>query len=48
MAKLNRLQDVYRLPGFVPCTKVRGVFGDPYAVIITLQHRRKTRCGICG
>lgn len=41
MAKLKRLQDVYRFPGFVPSPKVRGLFGDRYAVVITLQRRRK-------
>jgi hypothetical protein len=41
MAKLKRLQDVYRFPGFLPCPKVRGLFGDPYALVITLQRRRK-------
>jgi len=43
MAKLKRLQDIYRFPGFVPRLKVRGIFGDPYAVVITLQRRRKKR-----
>jgi len=29
--------------------KVRGVFGDPLAVVITLQRRRKkTLCGVCA
>jgi hypothetical protein len=49
MAKLKRLRDIYRFPGFVPRPKVRGIFGDPRAVVITLQRRRKkTLCGICG
>jgi len=41
MAKLKRLLDIYRFPGFVPQTKVRGIFGDPLAVVITLRRRRK-------
>jgi hypothetical protein len=41
MGKIKRLQDVYRFPGFVPLAQVRGVFGDPYAVVITLRRRRK-------
>jgi hypothetical protein len=41
MAKLKRLQDIYRFPGFTPTAKVRGVFGDPWAVVITLRRRRK-------
>jgi hypothetical protein len=43
MGKLKRLQDVYRFPGFVPLAGVRGVFGDPWAVVITLHRRRKKR-----
>ena len=43
MGKLKRLQDVYRFPGFVPLAGVRGVFGDPWAVVITLRRRRKKR-----
>lgn len=41
MAKLTRLLDIYRFPGFVPRPQVRGVFGDPLAVVISLQRRRK-------
>src|SRR6476646_2599928 len=43
MAKLKRLSDIYRFPGFVPRPKLRGIFGDPLAVVITLQRRRKKR-----
>ena len=43
MGKLRRLQDIYRFPGFVPMAEVRGIFGDPYAVVITLRRRRKKR-----
>jgi hypothetical protein len=43
MAKLKRLQDIYRFPGFAPLAQVRGVFGDPWAVVITLRRRRKKR-----
>lgn len=41
MAKLKRLQDIYRFPGFTPTAEVRGVFGDPWAVVIALRRRRK-------
>jgi hypothetical protein len=41
MSKTRRLKDVYRFPGFVPFSNVHGIFGDPYAVIITLRRRRK-------
>jgi hypothetical protein len=41
MAKFNLLQDLYRFPGFLPVARVRGIFGDPHAVVITLKRRRK-------
>src|SRR5215472_11176488 len=41
MATFKLLQDLYRFPGFVPQTRIRGFFGDPHAVVITLQRRRK-------
>ena len=43
MAKVKLLHDLYRFPGFVPLPGVRGLFGDPRAVVITLQRRRKKR-----
>jgi hypothetical protein len=48
MGKLKRLQDVYRFPGFVPLAGVRGIFGDPWAVVITLRRRRKKRAAGCA
>ncbi len=48
MGKLRRLQDISRFPGFVPMAEVRGIFGDPYAVVITLRRRRKKRAAACG
>ena len=48
MGKLKRLQDIYRFPGFVPLAGVRGVFGDPWAVVITLRRRRKKRAAGCA
>jgi hypothetical protein len=41
MAKFKLLLDLYRFPGFVPVPTIRGVFGDPQAVVIQLQRRRK-------
>jgi len=41
MSKTGRLLDVYRFPGFEPCARVHGIFGDPYAVVIPLRRRRK-------
>jgi hypothetical protein len=46
MAKVKHLRDVYRFPGFVPLPKVQGIFGDPRAVVITLQRRRKKRAAV--
>lgn len=43
MAKFKQLDDLYRFPGFVPLPGIRGVFGDPRAVVITLRRRRKKR-----
>src|SRR3989442_13060593 len=43
MAKFKQLRDLYRFPGFVHQAKVRGLFGDPLAVVITLRRRRKKR-----
>lgn len=48
MAKFKLLQDLYRFPGFVPVPKVRGVFGDPMAVVIALKRRRKKRSAACA
>jgi hypothetical protein len=48
MGKLRRLQDVYRFPGFIPMAEVRGLFGDPWAVVITLRRRRKKRTAGCA
>jgi len=44
MAKFKLLHDLYRFPGFVPLPRVRGRFGDPLAVVITLQRHRKKQC----
>ena len=43
MSKTRRLLDVYRFPGFEPCARVHGIFGDPYAVVIPLRRRQKKR-----
>ena len=49
MAKFKLLLDLYRFPGFVPVPTIRGVFGDPQAVVITAPAPpKKTLCGICG
>jgi hypothetical protein len=43
MANFTRLHDLYSFPGFDPAATIRGVFGDPYAVVVTLRRRRKKR-----
>jgi hypothetical protein len=43
MAKFHQLRDLYRFPGFVPHDRIRGVFGDPRAVVIPLKRSRKKR-----
>lgn len=41
MATFTQLRDLYSFPGFVADTHVRGLFGDPYAVVIPLRRRSK-------
>lgn len=41
MANFARLHDLYSFPGFRPAATVRGVFGDRFAVVISLRRRRK-------
>jgi hypothetical protein len=43
MASFSRLHDFYSFPGFLPSANIRGIFGDPYAVVISLRRRRKKR-----
>jgi hypothetical protein len=37
MAHFTSLRDFYSFPDFTPNATVRGVFGDPYAAVITLR-----------
>src|SRR5258708_4115850 len=39
--RLRRLVDAYRVPGFRASSRVRGIFGDPKACVITLHRRSK-------
>jgi len=48
MVKRTRLSDVYRFPGFVPRTSIRAIGGDPGAVVVTLQRRRKKLSAGCA
>jgi hypothetical protein len=43
MAKIKRLLDIYRFPGFVAFSSLRGVFGDHRAIVIRLRRRQKKR-----
>jgi hypothetical protein len=43
MAKIKRLLDIYRFPGFVPFSSLRGVFGDHRAIVVRLRRRQKKR-----
>jgi len=40
-SKRKHLLDAYRFPGFRPLEKIRGIFGDPKARVITLVRRSK-------
>jgi hypothetical protein len=46
MAKFKRLLDLYRFPGFVPQPLIRGLFGDPVAVVISFKRRRKKQFAV--
>ena len=48
MANFSRLRDFYSYPGFRPAATIRGVFGDPYAVVIALNRRRKKHAAACA
>jgi hypothetical protein len=43
MSTTRHFRDLYRFPGFEPVATLRGVFGDPIAVVVTLRRRRKKR-----
>jgi len=46
MAKIKRLLDIYRFPGFVPFSSLKGVFGDHRAIVMRLRRRQKKRCAV--
>ena len=48
MAKIKRLLDIYRFPGFVPSSTLRGVFGDHRPGHLVAPPSKKTVCGVCG
>jgi hypothetical protein len=47
MAKIKRLLDIYRFPGFVPFSSLQGVFGDHRAIVVRLRRRQKKRSAEC-
>jgi hypothetical protein len=46
-SKKKRLLDAYRFPGFRPLDEVKGVFGDPFARVVTLVRRSKKHAAGC-
>jgi hypothetical protein len=48
MAIFSRLHHLYSFPGFAPLATVRGVFGDPFAVVLALRRRRKKLPAACA
>jgi hypothetical protein len=41
MAQFTSLRDFYAFPGFTPNATIQGVFGDPFAAVVTLRRRPK-------
>lgn len=41
MKTAMKVRDLVGVPGFVVCSKLRGVFGDRYARVIVLHRRKK-------
>jgi hypothetical protein len=41
MSKTKHLEDAYRFPGFHPLRWVKGIFGDPWARLLTLRRQEK-------
>ena len=40
--------DEYRFPGFRPKAKIKGIFGDPRARVITLQRSQKKQHAVAA
>lgn len=43
MSKIKHLRDIYSFTNFLPEFSVKGVFGDPMALVIRLRRRQKKR-----
>jgi hypothetical protein len=39
MAQFTSLRDFYSFPGFTPHATIQGVFGNPFAAVVTLRRR---------
>ena len=46
MAQFDSLRDFYSFPGFTPNATICGVFGDPYAAVVTLRRRPQKRTAV--
>jgi hypothetical protein len=46
MKKHKRLWNAYCFPGYKPQPIVRGVFGNPHALVIKLERRGKKQCAV--
>jgi hypothetical protein len=44
----RQLRDLYRFPGFTPLATLHGIFGDSWAVVLTLQRREKKRSAVAA
>ena len=41
MSKIKHLRDIYRFTNFLPEYSVKGIFGDPMALVIRPRRRQK-------
>lgn len=41
MSKIKYLRDIYKFTNFIPEHSVKGIFGDPMALVIHLRRRQK-------
>jgi hypothetical protein len=46
MDKNRKLLDEYRFPGYRPMAKIKGIFGDPKARVITLRRTEKKQYAV--
>lgn len=46
MGKKKSLRDEYRFPGYSPLGRIKGIFGEPGARVITLKRIKKKRSAV--